>query len=245
MITIQGNRQIIKSAQLLESKARNIYPHLSTSRIKLRFNQDEQKPEYYQALANKITKSRKMIRNSHDFYSSVIYALQELKIGNCTEEAIFAELLGRINGQNNIYSGSIFINDVKKNKKMLNHAVAFITDKNIENGKDIFLKNKDAIIIDPWLNITDFAGSYYTKIMSTFRDIFKNLPKTNPFLNALAKAESKTPKEFNNYIREYDTPIKLSITPFIDNTLKNTPVEYLREFFPELTIKNYKKINLT
>ena len=107
MITFEGKPQILKSAEMLERNAKNLYPHISTSRIKTRLDLNKPLPAFYAKLADNIILSRQMIRESKDLYSSVLFALQEFKIGNCTEEAIFAEILGKVNGQNNIYSGCV------------------------------------------------------------------------------------------------------------------------------------------
>ena len=242
MITFEGKPQVLKSAEILERNAKNLYPHISTSRIKTHLDTKQPIPNFYAKLADNIVLSRQMIRESKDLYSSVLFALQEFKLGNCTEEAILAEMLGKINGQNNIYSGCIFIN---KNGflKRLDHAVAFVTNKKIDGGKDYLFKNKDAIIIDPWLGITDCAGSYFGKIKSIFRDTFKNL-QNNDLEMAIIKSETKTPKEFNDYRRKHGSKINFNIIPFKSYTLKNTSLDYLKDLFPELTFKNFKKIEL-
>ena len=243
MITFEGKPQILKSAEMLERNAKNLYPHISTSRIKTRLDLNKPLPAFYAKLADNIILSRQMIRESKDLYSSVLFALQEFKIGNCTEEAIFAEILGKVNGQNNIYSGCVFINKNGFLKK-LDHAVAFITDKKINGGKDYSFKNKEAIIIDPWLGITDFAGSYFSKIKSVFRSTFRNL-KNNDLEMAVIKSETKTPKDFNEYRRKHGSKTNFSIIPLKSCTLKNTSIQYLKEMFPELTFKNFKKVELS
>ena len=237
MITFEGRQKVLKSAELLERNARNIYPHISTSKIKAHLNPNEPKPDFYQKYSDKIRLSRQMIRESQDLYSSVIFSLQELKIGNCTEEAIFAELLGKINGQNNIYSGCIYIDNKNNHKKLIDHSVAFITDKKIQQGAEYSFKNKDAIIIDPWLCITDFAGSYFNKIKSIFRDKFKNIPNNDKF-------ETKTLQEYNSYRKKHGDHFHFCIIPFNDNRLKNSTVQELKVFFPELILKNFKKFEL-
>ena len=46
MITFQANQQTLKSAKLLESKARNTYPHLSTSKIRTQLGYDRPAPAF-------------------------------------------------------------------------------------------------------------------------------------------------------------------------------------------------------
>ena len=89
-------------------------------------------------------------------------------------EAKLAEFIGKLNGQSNIQSGSIYL-DVKPLNELwaIPRQVAFITEKK-KNGimYDKF-KGKDAIIIDPINNITDFAGNYFLQL----RKKLSHLPK--------------------------------------------------------------------
>ena len=246
MITFTGRQEVLKPAQILERNARNIYPHISTSRIKTHLDLDKPRPEFYIRLARELKLIRHMIMESGDFYSALIFGLQEGKLGNCTEDAIFTQLLGRINGQDNIYAGGIFIKDNLGKLKKLDHAVAFITNKNVQNNNEYLFKNKEAIIIDPWLNITDFASSYFAKIKTIFRNHFKALPNNNLGME-LAKSESKTPKEHKQYMKDYGAHINFSIVPFIDENTNENSIKELKELkklFPKFTIKDYKKIKL-
>lgn len=244
MINFKGTPPILKSAEMLEVNARNLYPHISTSKIKTFLDADAPRPQFYRDLNKKLKFYRKMIKESEDVYSTLVYALQESKIGNCTEDAIFTQLLGRINGQKNIYAGGIFFSDGETKSKLLDHAVAFITNKKIKNNKEYFFKNKDAIIIDPWLGITDFASSYFTKVKTIFGKMFKALPN-NDFAIGIAKFGSKNYRDFNKCVRDFSTPTHFSIIPFIDNIYREDSIKELKELFPELTIAKYKTINIS
>ena len=251
MITFEGNKQILKPAKLLEANARNLYPHVSTSRIRTQIGIETPDPNFFVQMKKDYAEARKMIKESGDIYAALAVSLREGKVGNCTEDAMFAELLGKINGQKNIYTGSLGLKRGKNETGRLNHVIAFITDKPVKNSEEVFFKNKEAIIIDPWLGITDFAGNYFTKLKSIFRKTFmygKN-KKIATFSNdnlamELIRAESKTIKEFNSKRREYCPHTNLSIFPFVNNQLSGDRLETIKEMFPELVLKNYKKISM-
>jgi len=250
MITFEGNKQALKPAKLLEAKARNIYPHISTSRLRTQIGYEGADPEFFKRIKSSYSLMRKMIKQSDDYYSAIVYALSEGKVGNCTEDAMFTELLGKINGQKNIYTGSIGI-ERNGESKFLDHAIAFITDQPIESGKRNYFKNKDAIVIDPWLGITDFAGNYFAKLKSTYRKIFMHSKNkifgtfTNDKLAMeLLRSEAKTPKEFNTLKKDCCPKTRLSIIPFIDSSLNQEKINELKTFFPELIIKSFKRISI-
>ena len=248
MITFNGNRQILKSAQLLESRARNTYPHISTSKIRTHIGYDTKTPSFLERIKKDYSLIRRMIKESGEYYTALIYSLSFGKIGNCTEDAMLTELLGKINGQQNIYTGCIRIKK-DKDAKFLDHVVAFITDKPIEHNKECQFKNKEAIIIDPWLGVSDFAENYFTKLKTIYRKIFmyhKNKAYgtfTNDNLaNELIRAESNTVKEFKSKKKDFFPKTELSIVPFTTLNLDSERLEELKTCFPELVINQYKII---
>jgi len=252
MITFQANQQTLKSAKLLESKARNTYPHLSTSKIRTQIVYDKPTPSFFEELKKDYSLMRRMIRESGDYYTSIIYTLAFGKIGNCTEDSMLTELIGKINGQKNIYTACIGIKKDNEPTKFLDHVVAFITDQNVKAGKKYFFKNKDAIIIDPWLNTSDFVSEYFTKLKTVFREKFMNRKDcrfatfTNDKLaTQILSKESKTPREFKEKRKEYFPHTTLCLVPFIDKSLNREKIETLKETFPELVINNYRKIELS
>lgn len=251
MITFQGNRQILKSAQILESKARNTYPHISTSRIRKQIGYDSPDPDFFIKLKKNFKNTRQKMCESEDLYTSVIYALSRGKIGNCTEDAFFTEIIGKINGQNNIYTANIGLSENYENTQYLNHVVAFITNKPVKSRKNFFCKNREAIIIDPWLGVTDFAGSYFAKLKSVYRKVFMQeinndyaIFSNDNITNELLRTESRTPQEFKTKRKNFSPNITLSLIPYIDKSLNDEKIETLKKTFPELTIKNFKKIKL-
>jgi len=251
MITFQANQQTLKSAKLLESRARNTYPHLSTSKIRSQIGYDKPAPAFLCRLNKYYKNLRNMIRESGNYYNAIVYTLSLGKIGNCAEDSMFTELIGRINGQENIYTGCLGIKRDDEPVKHLDHVVAFVTNKKIKEGQEYFFKNKDAIIIDPWLNTSNFVSDYFTKLKTVYRERFMNRKDSRfaTFTNdklatEILREETKTPQEFKEKRKEYFPHTTLCLIPFVDKSLNDETIECIKENFPELLIKNYKKIEL-
>ncbi len=249
MITFQANQQTLKTAKLLESRARNTYPHLSTSKIRSNIGYDKPAPNFLEQLKKDYKYMRNMIRESGNYYTAIVHTLSFGKIGNCTEDSMFTELLGKINGQDNIYTACLGIKRDNEPVKYLDHVVAFVTNKKIKDGKEYFLKNKDAIIIDPWLNTSNYVGDYFTKLKTVYRERFMNRKDSRfaTFTNdnlamEFLRDDTKSPQEFKEKRKEFLPHTKLCLIPFIDKSLNTETIECIKESFPELLIKNYKKI---
>ncbi len=252
MITFEGRQKTIQTAYTIGLKAHNIYPHVSSSQVKKRYfkanniSEFSQKPlpEFYNKISEKVIELREILKNNNSKICDFIYAMQDKKVGNCFEEALLAEIIGKLNGQKNIYVGNIFVK--KENvpeKKSIDHSVAFITNKRIKSKKEYEFKNKEAIIIDPWLGITDFASNYFTQLKNHFKNSFKELPDQD-FLEYLIGTESKNIKEFRDGRRNSCQDLKFNI-----ESVETFPIDKLKQkiykaFFPELVIKKYKKIEL-
>ncbi len=252
MITFQGRQDIIKSADIIERRAHSVYPHTSLSKLRKRcidvYNIAEHSskpaPLFFQKIFIRTNQLRSALRQSNSFFSDLIYGMQDKKVGNCFEEAALAQLIGKVNGQKNIYVGDILVEKENiEGKRKIDHAVAFITDKKIEIGKSYSFKNKDAIIIDPWLGIADFAENYFTKLKNNFCKFFKELPDQD-FLLYLIGSDSKNIKEFRKGRKSSCQNVDFSIR-LASNFPWNKKKQNLYEsFFPELVIKEYKKIEL-
>lgn len=118
-------------------------------------------------------------------------------LGNCAEEAKLAELIGKISGIKNIYSGSIFAG-----KGFAKHDVAFITDKEIKENKKYQFKNKEALIIDPWLGITEFAGNYFKTIKTNFSKLLDIRGNSKPYIKADFSSKL-TKAKIRNFRKKY------------------------------------------
>ena len=214
MITFTSKQHSIRSADLITRKAHSQYPHISESKISSMIGNDKVKDLFFGQMsfeyALKFAAERLKIdldeKNAHR------YVLESLKngLGNCYEEAKLAELIAKINGQKNIYSGKIYAG-----KGFAKHEVAFITNKEIKPDKFYRFKNKEAIILDPWLGITDFAGNYFTRICKNF----------NRTLGIKSYSKPKLQPDFSG---------KISARKLAEYKKNN----------PELIIKKFKKIKI-
>lgn len=118
--------------------------------------------------------------------------------------------LQELTDKKNIYSGKIYAG-----KGFAKHEVAFITDKEIKPDKLYRFKNKEAIILDPWLGITDYAGNYFNRIRTNFGKMLGIRPNSKPKLQP-------------------DLSCKISARKIAD----------YKKNHPELVIKKFKKIKV-
>lgn len=252
MITFKGRQQVLKSADTIQRRAHSVYPHISGSKLKKRIHHVygipeptlKQMPEFFQVVVSKIQTMRDALRSSDKIYPELISEMQEKRVGNCIEDALLAQLIGKLNGQKNIYVGNIVVEKERvEKKKNIDHAVAFVTNKKIKSGEEYSFKNKDAIIIDPWLNLVDFAGDYFTKIKYQYRKLFKELPDRD-FLEYLIGTDSKNTKDFRERRKNSCQHLTFNIVSIKDIEVDKKKKQLYKSFFPELVIKKYKKIEL-
>ena len=213
MITFESRQKVIRNADLITRKAHSLYPHVSESRIVSMIGEDKVKDLFWGNMslryALKFAAQRyNMEIDEKNLYRYVLESLQG-GLGNCSEEAKLAELIARINGQKNVYSGKIFAG-----KGFAKHEVAFITDKEIKPDKKYHFKNKDALIIDPWLGVTDFAGRYFKSLTKQYAKLLQIRGNAKPSLQADFSAKL-TPKKLGD----------------------------LKKGHPELIIRNYRPIS--
>ena len=214
MISFRSRNEHIRMADIITRKAHSQYPHISVSRNHYLINKSEVNRFFWKNMdmrdSLKLASHRMNIEmDEKNSYKHIINCLQN-KLGNCSEESKLAELIAKINGQKNIYVGKIFAG-----KGFEKHEVAFITNKKIEPNKKYSFKSKEALVIDPWLGVTEYAGNYFKLIKTKFGDL----------LDIRGNSKPKIKADFSG---------KLSTKKI--NELKNK--------YPELMIKNYKKIVL-
>ncbi len=211
MITFQSRNKMVRNADMITRKAHSQYPHISVSRIDSMLGKDKAKHFFWDDMAFKYSLKCASERLKVDMDEKNMYKLtvESLKngIGNCGEEANLAELIGKINGLKNIYSGKIYAGN-----KFPVHEAAFITDREIKPSKRYSFKGKDAIIVDPWLGITEYAGEYFKRLKTQFKEIF----------NLRSNSRLKIEADFTSKL----TPYK---------------IKKLKEEYPELIIKDFKK----
>ena len=181
MITFTSRQKEIRNADLITRKAHSVYPHISESRVSAIISKDKVKELFWGQMsmeyALKFAGERlKMECDEKNLYAHVVETLKN-GLGNCAEEAKLAELIGKINGIKNIYSGSVFAG-----KGFAKHDVAFITNEDIKPNKKYKFKKKDALIIDPWLGITEFAGNYFKIIKTNFAKLLEIIGNSKPYI---------------------------------------------------------------
>ena len=119
MITFEGRNNAIIQADKIKRHVSSVYPHVSESKSKIAinkylkqmnydFNSDKSRKLLDLRLENscKINTMRYVLSDGINSLRNIIYTLKNIKIGNCYEEARLAEIIGKINGQDNIYSAS-------------------------------------------------------------------------------------------------------------------------------------------
>lgn len=112
MITFESRQKVIRNADLITRKAHSLYPHVSESRIVSMIGEDKVKDLFWGNMslryALKFAAQRyKMETDEKNLYRHIVETMLD-GLGNCAEEAKLAELIARINGQKNVYSGKIF-----------------------------------------------------------------------------------------------------------------------------------------
>lgn len=151
MITFQGRQKAIRTADIIQRKAHSLYPHISSSKLNLRFNKVlklsnpkyKLTPDLYQNVVSTLKDMRNILNEGNNYLTKLIPELKDKKVGNCFEGAILAMIIGRLNGQKNIYVGNILVKKENiENKRSIDHAVAFITDKKTNLEKNMILKTK-------------------------------------------------------------------------------------------------------
>ena len=163
MISFKSRNEHIRIADIITRKAHSQYPHISVSRNHYLINKSDVNRFFLENMdirdSLKLASHRMNIEmDEKNSYSHIINCLQN-GLGNCFEESKLAELIAKINGQKNIYVGKIFAG-----RGFEKHEVAFITNKKIEPNKKYSFRNKEALIIDPWLGVTEYAGNYFKLI---------------------------------------------------------------------------------
>lgn len=228
MISFQSRKPEIRFADTIARKAHSIYPHVSSSKIiannYIKSNNSKNSTFLGFGLLNKINNKMAQMRSKLDFspnyYYTLIHEIKKYRVANCYEEATLAKLIGSVNGIKNIYVGDLILKDkVSGSEQPFDHSIAFITDKKLDKDGVFRFKNKDAILIDPWLKFADFASNYFTKIKNSYNRFF---PKINDQSKEIAT-------EIND--KHFEIIIKPS------NHNHREIIDDLEKMYPELLIK--------
>ena len=255
MINFKGRNCAIQQADRITRSVHSIYPHVSESMTRINIenyilkHSENQKQNYMLSglkLKNSIKIDTLRFRGGFGLeqFKIIIENLKKHRFGNCYEESVLAQIIGKINGQKNIYPASIYYT---KNSSGMNiefdHAVAIITDKPFEKNYKYEFKNKDAIVIDPWIGITQFAGEYFKSLRTQFNKLFTNKISDNDYLFKHIAQTSNNIKEFNLKRKECFKP-KFYFKLHDDEILSQNDAEELKKEYPELILNNFKVITL-
>ena len=255
MISFKSRNPAIINADRITRAVNSVYPHISESKSKVFINEKLLYMDFDSKLsaklrelkiknAVKLTALQFKMTSGMELFKNIILALKNHKIGNCYESARLAEIIAKINGQENIYPMKMFIaRNCSGADLELGHVVSVITNKQIESKEKYTLKNKDAIIIDPWLGITEFAGKYLEKLRHDFGYHFEYMPDSSFSMNLIAR-NTKNLKEFNKQKKELFKPV-IKFLLHEDDRVTKSNADELRQLYPELMLKDYENVNLS
>ena len=176
-VSFKSRQQVIRDAKWVAQKAHSYFPHISASMIDCKLMRDPCLEYKFRGLAasagaqQKVARMLYMADESRPFksYCNIIDRMSEMQFGNCFETAAFAEVIAKMNGAKNVHSASLFFGPIN-----LDHRVVFMTDKPV--AKENIFRNKDALVIDPWLGIADFVGNFIDTIKHSYSKIFNLMP---------------------------------------------------------------------
>ena len=119
--------------------------------------------------------------NDFDKIYAILNQLRYDRLGNCMEDAKAAEIIMRMNGFKNVVSANL-----KRGKESVDHCVLIFNKDGSEFDGNW---NRNTIILDAWSGICDFAGSWFKKYSSLFKNNtyipengkfgFRNIEKLN------------------------------------------------------------------
>ena len=247
MITFQSKNSAIRQADRITRRVNSVYPHISESKARkavgyhLQYTVSDMKTGY--KLSNLMLKNSNKIDNLRcrcgmgiDLFENIIDMLKNKKIGNCYEKSMLCQIIGKINGIKNIYPAKIYCTRNSSGATVqLDHVVAVITDIPLGACRKYSYKNKDAVILDPWLGITEFAGDYFAKLRTNFAKLFTGIDDNDFKMSFLAKT-SENLAEFNKKRKQSFKP-DFYLQLHEDELLTDRDAQILKEKYPELIIK--------
>ena len=255
MINFKGRCISVQNADRITRTANSIYPHISESRTALAaerqlefLSYDSLSSRKFQDLKFKNLVKLKAMRMKElfgmDLFRQVIHMLKEQKIGNCYELSRLAEFIAKINGQNNVYPMKIVMPRNSRGGDIpVGHVVSVITDKQIKPQQKYVFKNKEAIILDPWLGITDFVSRYSEKLKNDFKHNFQFIPDNDINIRYITKI-AKNLKQYKDLKKErcYNPDIKFVLHE--EDIVSKEQAKELRTEYPELVLNNFKRVEL-
>lgn len=255
MINFKGRCISIQNADRITRTANSIYPHISESRTALAaerqlefLSYDSLSSRKFQDLKFKNLVKLKAMRMKElfgmDLFRQIICMLKEQKMGNCYELSRLAEFIAKVNGQNNVYPMKIVMPRNSSGADFpVGHVVSVITDKPINSQQKYVFKNKEAIILDPWLGITDYVSRYAERLKNDFKHNFQFIPDNDINIRYITKI-AKNLKQYKDLKKGkcFNPDIKFVLHE--EDIVSKEQAKQLRTEYPELVLKNFKKAEL-
>jgi len=248
MISFHGRCEQIRNADRFTRLAASVYPHISTSKASEKISRQISYMDYSlpqnRSLSDlsfkystKLSHLRLGMSSGIELLKAVIRALKEERIGNCYEEARLTEIIAKINGQENVYPMKILVSRNRSGALVpIDHAVAVITDKKIEPKRTYLFKNNEAVILDPWLGITDFCAHFSEKLKNDFAKHFDMIPDNDFSMRFFAKT-SKDMAEFKQNKKDCVFNPEVWFSLHSDGAATKEEIKELRREYPELILK--------
>lgn len=169
----------VKQADKICRMVKNEFPSISSSRIPARCMADKKYYKFRNLFLRTEEKLKNFVRvftsnseEKNEHYMFLTETVKNSKVANCGELAKLAHLICSVNG---IKSYPITIDIANKKDKDNNynlHAVLAVPTKKDDFGFNKMSKEKDLIIIDPWLGFADYAQNIEQKYRSLFPSCF-------------------------------------------------------------------------
>ncbi len=246
-ITFKSRAQVVRDAQWVAQKAHSHFPHVSMSLTACFWDNNPVKAYKFRGLERRndvnIGRARAQYpfygRDSFEAFTNIINRMKNSRVGNCFEGALLGELVAKMNGAKNVYTGSLFFDEIK-----LDHRVAFVTDKPVKMGDNVF-KGKEAVIIDPWLGIADYAGNIFDKFKHDYNNIFRLMPDEKFYIWGLDRAKV-TVDDFKagRLEKKPKHKMKLVVSENVTKKLSEADLQTFRSLYPELLFQGKNGRNL-
>lgn len=216
--TFCSRAKIIRDTEKICQIIRTEFPAISPSKI-AEFNNANKHKTYIKKLQMKLEQNvRKPAWSEFDtqdnvenFYIKLVEGIKNFKLANCADFSKLCNLICSINGINSQKAELSLLSPKGALKGHIDHAIHIIP----LDGEFPFIKElskmKNAIIIDPWLGIVDFAPNAEIKFKSEYNQFFK-IPN--------------------------DYRLALSCHVFGEPEIKTQAAKNLREKFPNLILNN-------
>ena len=200
----------IKKADKICRKINNTYPAYSPSKIMLKsiFKKDHDLYKYASSLQEIIdAKIRRPLHSLREldlkylYFKTLTDKTKEYKLANCNEFMNLANLACAVNGMKSVPIKFLAIDENDIIKKDIDHIVLAVPLNGKKVEFDRLTRQKDVIIIDPWLGIADYAQNIENRYKD-FSDIFKLPEGIHLAADTHVKEEDIIPQKMFKNLRE-------------------------------------------